>query len=152
MLALLRHRDQYRRLARELELVPTAVEEMLRYTSIVRGLRRTAMRDAEIRGRRIRAGDSVVMVYPSANRDAEVFEVPDAFRVDRYPNEHLSFGLGPHFCLGASLARMELRVVFERILSRLPDLWLDPDAPPVRGSNPGLETIECMPVVLGRAA
>jgi cytochrome P450 family 142 subfamily A polypeptide 1 len=124
---------------------------MLRYTSIVRGLRRTALRDAEIRGRRILAGDSVVMVYPSANRDAEVFEAPDEFRVDRFPNEHLAFGLGPHFCLGASLARMELRVVFERLLARLPDLALDPAEPPSRGCNPGLETIERMPVLRGRA-
>jgi cytochrome P450 len=153
MLALLHHPEQHGKLSRQPRLLPTAIEEMLRYTSIVQGLRRTALRDTEIRGRRIRAGDSVVMVYPSANRDEAVFDAPDAFRVDRTPNEHLTFGLGPHFCLGASLARMELRVVFERILQRLPALALDPEGgPPISGGNPGLATIERMPVRLRSVA
>lgn len=147
MLALLRHPEQRERLRREPALLPSAVEEILRYTSIVRGLRRTALRETELGGRRIRAGDSVVMVYPSANRDEAVFDAPDEFRIDRHPSEHLVFGIGPHFCLGASLARMQLRVLLERILARLPELALDPDEPPVEGRNPGLETIEQMSVL-----
>jgi cytochrome P450 family 142 subfamily A polypeptide 1 len=99
-------------------LLPSAVEEMVRLVSPVHSFGRTATRDAELRGRAVRKGERVLLLYPSANRDAEVFEDPDAFRVERNPH-HLGFGVGSHFCLGANLARMELRVAFEEILRRL---------------------------------
>jgi len=152
MLALLRNPAQRAKLRARPELLPSAVEEVLRYTSVVRGLRRTALRDTELRGRKIRAGDSLVLVYPSANRDAAVFEAPDEFRVDRDPNEHLTFGIGTHFCLGANLARMELRIAIGRILQRLPDLELDPDEPPVFGTNPGIASVARLPVRIGRTS
>jgi cytochrome P450 len=113
------------RLRADPRLLRSAVEEILRWTAPVRALRRTALRDAELRGRKIRAGDSLVLLYLSANRDEEVFAEPDRFRVDRRPNDHVSFGFGTHFCLGANLARMEMRVAIGRILERLPDLELD---------------------------
>lgn len=109
--------------------IPSAVEEMVRLVSPVHSFARTATEDTELRGVRLRRGDRVLMLYPSANRDADVFEDPDAFRVDRNPT-HLGFGLGPHFCLGANLARMEMRVAFEEILRRLPDMeYADAEGP-----------------------
>jgi cholest-4-en-3-one 26-monooxygenase len=88
--------------------------------------RRTSTRDTELRGRRIRAGDKVVMFYPAANRDEEAFADAERFDVARDPNPHLAFGGGGrHFCLGASLARLEIRVMFEELLQRLPDIELD---------------------------
>jgi cholest-4-en-3-one 26-monooxygenase len=129
MLALIEHPQARERLLAELGLIPSAVEEMLRYVTPVMHFRRTATRATEIRGQRIEAGDKVVMYYTSANRDEDVFENPDAFEVARSPNDHLAFGVGEHFCLGASLARLEIRVMFEELLERLPDIEL---AGPVR--------------------
>jgi cholest-4-en-3-one 26-monooxygenase len=117
--------DERARLRAQPRLMRSAVEEILRWTTPVRALRRTALRDAELRGKQIRAGDSLVLLYLSANRDEEVFAEPNRFRIDRRPNDHVSFGFGTHFCLGANLARMEMRVVLGRILERLPDLELD---------------------------
>jgi cytochrome P450 family 142 subfamily A polypeptide 1 len=102
-------------------LLPSAVEEMVRLVSPVHSFCRTATRDVVLRDRTIREGQKVLMIYPSANRDAAVFEDPDAFRVDRNPT-HLGFGVGTHFCLGANLARMEMRVAFRELLRRLPDM------------------------------
>ena len=99
----------------------------------MRVLRRTLVKDAELAGKQLREGDSVLLLYCSANRDEAVFEDPYAFRVDRTPNEHLAFGIGPHFCLGANLARMEIAVVVERVLARLPGLGLAPGERPRRG-------------------
>ena len=124
MLALLEHPEQKARLAADPRLWQTASDEILRWTSPVRAMRRTALRDAELAGQPIREGDSVVMIYASANRDEAAFEEPQVFRVDRTPNEHVSFGFGPHYCLGANLARLEIRVTIERILERLPGLRL----------------------------
>ncbi len=124
MLALMEHPEERARLLAEPRLVPTAVEEMLRWVSPVLHFRRTATRDTELRGQRIRAGDKVVLFYPSANRDEAVFQDPERFDVGRTPNEHLAFGIGEHFCLGASLARLEIRAMFEELLSRLPDMEL----------------------------
>jgi len=146
MLALAQHPEQRERLRARPELLPRAVDEILRWTTPVRVLRRTLLRDTELRGRRLRAGESVLLLYASANRDEEVFADPHAFRVDRAPNEHLSFGVGPHYCLGANLARMELEVVLGRLLARLPDLRLAPGARVREGRNPILATIEAMPV------
>jgi cholest-4-en-3-one 26-monooxygenase len=129
MLALIEHPEERARLCADPTLLPTAVEEMLRWVTPVIHFRRTATSDAEIAGQAIRADDKVVLFYASANRDEAVF--PDAHRFDvgRTPNEHLAFGFGEHFCIGTTLARLEIRVMFEEILRRLPDLEL---AGPVR--------------------
>jgi cytochrome P450 family 142 subfamily A polypeptide 1 len=102
-------------------LIPAAVEEMVRLTSPVHAFSRTLTRDFELRGRPIREGQRVLLLYPSANRDAEVFAEPDSFRVERNPS-HVGFGVGTHYCLGANLARMEMRVAFSELLRRLPDM------------------------------
>jgi cholest-4-en-3-one 26-monooxygenase len=118
-IALLEHPQQLGVLRRNLQAIPTAVEEMLRYSPPIHHFRRTADRDTEIRGVRIREGDRLLLWYSSANRDEEVFADPDRFDVTRDPNEHLAFGIGEHFCLGANLARLELRMIFEGLLRRL---------------------------------
>jgi len=112
------------RLIADPSLLPSAVEEMLRWVAPVIHFRRTATRDLELRGQKIREGDKVVMFYPSANHDEEVFPNPDVFDVGRTPNDHLSFGVGQHFCLGSSLARLELKILFEELLARLPNVTL----------------------------
>ncbi len=124
MLALIEHPEQRARLLADPSLLPKAVEEMLRWVSPVMYFRRTATRDAELRGQKIAADDKVVVYYPSANRDEDVFPNADIFDVGRAPNEHLAFGIGEHFCLGSNLARMEIRIMFEELLRRLPDIEL----------------------------
>ena len=116
--------EQRRRLQGALDaLLPSAVEEMLRYCSPVVHMRRTATRDTELRGRSIREGEKVVMFYGSANRDEAVFDEPERFDVGRTPNEHVAFGGGgPHFCLGAHVARIEIAAMLRQILTRLPDI------------------------------
>lgn len=146
MLALCRHPEQRALLEQRPELLPCAVDEILRFTSPVRVLRRVAMRDTELGGKKIAAGESVLLMYGSANRDGEVFDDPDAFRVDRRPNEHLTFGLGPHYCLGANLARMEIEVAIGAILERLPDLRPVPGAAIRYARNPILAAIDEMRV------
>jgi cytochrome P450 len=121
-LALLEHPGELARLRADPGLVEGALEEMLRYASPLHYFRRTATRDTELRGRRIREGDKVVMMYTSANRDEEVFPDADRFDVARRPNPHLAFGFGEHFCLGAKLARLEGRVFFEELLATFPGL------------------------------
>jgi cytochrome P450 family 142 subfamily A polypeptide 1 len=114
-------------------LIPSAVEEMVRMVSPVHAFARTATQDVPLRDRTIRAGQRVLLLYPSANRDADVFEDPDTFCVERNPH-HLGFGVGSHFCLGANLARMEMRVTFEELLRRLPDMRYAADGPVLRPS------------------
>jgi cytochrome P450 family 142 subfamily A polypeptide 1 len=149
MQALLRHPEQYALLRREPGRVPTAVEEMLRWVSPIQNMNRTATRDVTLHGESIRAGDKVLLLYPAANRDESVFTDPLAFDITRQPNPHVAFGgYGAHFCLGASLARLELRVMFEELMTHAPPLALvDDDAPPLRPSNfiVGLEQLpmEC---------
>jgi cytochrome P450 len=104
--------------------MPGAIEEILRWTSPVGHILRVATSDVEIRGRQIRRGDKVLVWTPSANRDEEVFADADRFDITRAPNEHIAFGYGEHFCLGAHLARLELRVMVEELLRRLPDMEL----------------------------
>jgi cytochrome P450 len=124
LLLLLEHPEQLARLQADPSLLPTAIEEMLRYRPPVMYFRRTASEDTQIRGVKIREGDKVTLWYPSANRDEDVFDDPDRFDISRHPNEHLAFGHGQHFCLGSHLARMEIRVMFEELLRRLPDIEL----------------------------
>ncbi len=113
MLELLQRPDQYARLAADRGLIESSVEEFLRWLTPVHYFRRTALRDTELRGVKIRAGDRVVMMYASANRDEDVFRDPQRFDVARDPNPHVAFGFGEHFCLGASLGRLEARVFLE---------------------------------------
>lgn len=122
--ALFDHPAERARLQADLDaLLPTAVEELLRWCSPVVHMRRTATRDAELGGKPIRAGDKVVMFYGSANRDAAAFDHPDRFDLGRTPNEHVAFGGGgPHFCLGAHIARLEIAAMLGELLRRLPDL------------------------------
>jgi cytochrome P450 family 142 subfamily A polypeptide 1 len=116
------HPEQRRKLTDDPRLIPTAVEEMLRWVSPIKNMARTATRDTSLNGRTIREGDKLLLLYPSANRDALVFPDPDTFDINRRPNEHVAFGNGPHFCLGNSLARLEMTVMFEKLLTRLPDI------------------------------
>jgi cytochrome P450 family 142 subfamily A polypeptide 1 len=127
--ALLRHPDARRKLVDDPAKVPSAVEEMLRWVTPIQNMNRTATRDVVLRGRRIRKGEKVLLLYPSANRDERVFERPFDFDIERDPNPHVAFGFGAHFCLGASLARLELRVLFEELRPRLSDMHLVSDAP-----------------------
>lgn len=115
------------------ELIPTAVEEMVRMISPVHSFGRTATRDTELRGKKIRKGQTVLMLYPSANYDADEFEEPDRFKVERNPM-HLGFGIGNHYCLGANLARMEMRVAFAELLRRLPDMEYAAGGPVIKPS------------------
>jgi cytochrome P450 family 142 subfamily A polypeptide 1 len=127
-------------------LVNTATEEILRYVSPVISFSRTVTTPTELRGRLLEPGDVLLNVYPSANRDADVFDDPDAFRVDRTPNLHLAFGTGPHFCLGANLARTEIRILLEEMFARLPDIHVPEGVPAVRGPNTLVTTISHLPV------
>jgi cytochrome P450 len=118
LLALADHPEQLRALREDLSMLPTAVEEMVRWTSPSPSKRRTATRTVRLGGASIEAGQKVQIWEGSANRDANVFERADAFDITRKPNPHLGFGQGVHYCLGANLARLELRVLFEELLSR----------------------------------
>jgi cholest-4-en-3-one 26-monooxygenase len=144
MLALMEHPDQRDSLLKDMSLLPSAVEEMLRWVSPVNHFRRTATRDTEIRGQSIREGEKVVVFYPAANRDEEVFRDPMRFDIARSPNDHLAFGIGEHFCLGSNLARMEIRIMFDEILRRLPDMELAGPARRLRSNF--INGIKSMPV------
>jgi cytochrome P450 len=124
MLELLRRPAEYARLAADRGLIESAVEELLRWLTPVHYFRRTATRDTTLGGARIRAGDRVVMMYASANRDEAVFREPQRFDLARDPNPHVAFGFGEHFCLGAALGRLEARVFFEEWFARIAKLEL----------------------------
>ena len=144
--ALLDHPDQMQLLRDDPSRIPTAVEEMLRWVTPIQNMNRTLTRDVEMHGEKMREGERVLLLYPAANRDERQFPDPDTFDVTRTPNDHVAFGgFGTHFCLGASLARLELRVLFEHVLRRLPDLELASDDLPLRPSN-FIVGIEAMPV------
>ena len=126
MWGLLQHPDELARLKADPDtLLPGAIEEVLRWASPVYHFRRTAVEDTELLGQEIKANDKVVIWYISANRDEDVFDDPFRFDITRSPNEQIAFGGGgPHFCLGANLARMELRLIFREMLERIDDLKL----------------------------
>ena len=130
--ALLHHPDQREQLRADLERLPTAVEEMLRWVTPIKNMARTLTRDFEMDGQTMPAGDKAVLLYESANFDESHFEEPERFDIDRSPNDHLAFGFGAHFCLGAALARLEVSTMVARILERLPDLELASEEPPER--------------------
>jgi cytochrome P450 len=127
MLALIENPDQHRRLAADLDLMPLATEEMVRWVTPVKAFMRTAVEDAMVRGVPIAAGDSVLLSYVSGNRDDDVFDDPFGFDVTRDPNKHIAFGYGVHFCLGAALARMEVGSFFSELLPRLESVELAGD-------------------------
>ncbi|OBI05055.1 cytochrome P450 [Mycobacterium scrofulaceum] len=147
-LALIAHPDQCRLLVDDPALIPGAVEEMLRWTSPVVHMARTATTDVEIRGQRIAEGDVVVMLYGSANRDEEIFGADsEEFKVTRHPNPHIAFGCGEHSCVGAQLARLEACVMFDELLRRFPKLELVGAVDRMRATMvPGVKR---MPVRLG---
>ena len=145
---LLAHPDQVAQLAADpAAMMPAAVEEMLRWVTPIKNMARVATRDVELAGAQIKAGQELILLYPSANRDEDVFEHADTFDITRSPNPHMAFGFGAHFCLGNQLARLELRVMVERVLARLPDLRLAVEraALPRRAAN-FISGIEEMPV------
>ena len=118
MIALLEHPGAWKALQQDSALVPGAVDEMLRWWTPVMNFRRTAARDTELAGKDIRAGDKVVVSFLSANYDEKVFQQPTVFDVHRNPNAHLSFGYGPHFCIGAQLAVAQMRAIFTQLTQR----------------------------------
>ena len=145
MQAFFEHPDQWQRLLADRSLLDSAIEEMLRYVSPVMNFRRQATTDTAIGGQEIKAGEKVVFFHAAANRDETVFENPDDFDIGRDPNPHIAFGGGgPHFCLGANLARLEIRVMFQHLLDRLADLA--PAGPAERLQSNFINGIKHLPV------
>jgi cytochrome P450 family 142 subfamily A polypeptide 1 len=144
---LLLHPEQHKLLLHDPGKIPVAVEEMLRWVSPIKNMCRTVAHDVEFMGEQLRAGQKCMLLYESANRDEERFADPYRFDVERQPNEHVAFGFGSHYCLGQALARLELNVMFEQLLTRMPDLELaaDPDVLPRRRAN-FISGLESMPV------
>jgi len=135
MVAFFDNPDQWERLRADRSLLPSAIEEMLRYVSPVMHFRRQVTSEVTIGGQVMAPGDKVVFWHTSANRDEAVFADPDRFDIGRVTNNHMAFGGGgPHFCLGANLARMEIRVMFDRLLDRMPDIHLDGDVQRLRSN------------------
>jgi cholest-4-en-3-one 26-monooxygenase len=152
MWALMQNPEQYKALREDLDgKLDRAVEEILRWASPVYHFRRTATADAEIHGQPIAKGDKVVIWHISANRDEAVFDDPFQFDIERWPNEHVAFGGGgPHFCLGANLARMELRLIFREVLERIPDMRLTAEPQLLRSNFIG--GVKHMPVAFTAGA
>ena len=138
--ALLRHPDQMATLVEDRAQVPRAVEEVLRWVTPIKSMARTTTRAVELEGTALPAGAKVVLLYESANFDEQQFDRPERFDTTRHPNEHLAFGFGPHVCLGAALARLEVQTMLDRILQRLPGVELATDQPLTR-SITGLEAL-----------
>ena len=126
--------------------IPLAVEEMLRWVTPIKNMARTALVDIELRGVTIPAGDEILLLYPSGNRDEEVFDDPERFDISRTPNDHIAFGFGTHFCLGNQLARMELRCMLEQIVTRMPDLHRVDTAPVKRRDANFVSGIESLDI------
>ena len=147
LLAFSQFPDQRDLLIERPELIDTAVDEIIRFVSPVLSFTRTAKSDHELGGKQIKAGDRLLLLYQSANRDESVFEAPDELRIDRSPNPHLAFGAGPHFCLGANLARLEVRTVFETLFQRFHDLRVADDAGVTRSPSSLVLGISRLPAV-----
>jgi cytochrome P450 len=141
---MINHPGQWQRLKQDLSLAPRAVEEIVRWTSPVIQFTRIANADTELHGQRIRENDVLSLFYPSAARDENVFENPSVFDVTRYPNPHISFGIGEHFCLGANLARLELQVMFRQLAERMDFVELSGPVQRMRSSFVG--GIKHMPI------
>jgi len=146
--ALARYPEQMQRLVEDRSLIPTAVEEMLRWVTPVMNFARTATTDVELRGQRVEAGQMVFMLYGSANRDPDPFgPSADTFDVGRQPNPHVAFGFGEHFCMGASLARLEARVLFDELFQRFSTIELAGDPERLRSSL--MRGLVHLPVTVG---
>ena len=149
---LLRHPDQWQQLTADFDLLPGAVEETLRWTSPVKNMCRTVTADVDFHGTALRAGEKIMLMFESANFDESVFGDPENFRIDRNPNSHMAFGFGTHFCLGNQLARLELKIMMTKVLTRLPDLRLADEAMlPLRPAS-FVSGLESMPVVFTPSA
>ncbi len=146
MLALLERPEQLAVLTSDMTRIPVAIEELLRWVSPVKNMARTVTTDVDVHGQRLHQGDQVMLFYPSANRDEDVFATPETLDVGRQPNPHLAFGFGTHFCLGAALARLELRVLLREVLTRLPDLALAEGTPLTYRASNFVSGLESMPV------
>jgi cholest-4-en-3-one 26-monooxygenase len=145
MLAFFDHPDQWNRLVEDRSLVPGAIDEVLRWGTPVMQFRRTATRDTDVGGNPVKEGDKIVVWYIAANRDPEQFPDPYTFDVTRSPNEHVAFGGGgPHFCLGANLARLEMRIMFEELLDIAPNI--EQTGPPARLRSNFINGIKHLPV------
>jgi cytochrome P450 len=134
MLALIQHPDQLARLQADPSLMATAIDEMIRWSTPVKHFMRTATVDYDIRGTTVKAGQDVLLSYWAANHDEEVFENPFSFDIGRTPNKHLAFGFGVHYCLGAMLARMELKALYSALLPRLKSVELDGEPELIRST------------------
>jgi cholest-4-en-3-one 26-monooxygenase len=139
--------DQKARLLDEPELIDLAVDEIVRYVSPVISFCRTVTEDHRFHGKELREGDKVLILYQAANRDERVFDEPDEFRIDRDPNPHLGFGIGPHYCLGANLAKLEIKVVFEELFRALRDIRVKDGAEVRRADNALVLAIEHLPAI-----
>ncbi|MEY4360966.1 MAG: hypothetical protein RL391_272 [Actinomycetota bacterium] len=149
VVAMVENPDQWRKMQADPSLVPSAVEEILRWATPVNYFRRAATCDVELHGVRIKEGDSVTMFYPSANRDEAAFNNPDVFDITRTPNQHVTFGGGgPHFCLGANLARLEMRILFEELSKHTQDIEFTGPVKKLRSSF--IHGIKSLPVHLTR--
>jgi cytochrome P450 len=144
MLALLEHPGELDKLRRKPELLPRAIDEILRWTTPVNYMARTVSQDTRFRGREFARGDTLVMFYASANRDEDVFEDPFRFRIDRNPNPHLAFGIGEHFCMGANLARRTSAALFAELLPRLEHVELA--GPPERVASAFVAGLKHLPI------
>jgi cholest-4-en-3-one 26-monooxygenase len=142
--AFIDHPDQWQRLRKDPALLKPAIEEIVRWVTPVIQFARTATADTEIRGQKIKEGESVCLFYPSANRDEEVFTDPFKFDIGRNPNPHLAFGIGEHFCLGSNLARLELEVIFRELARRLE--YVEPAGPMERLRSSFVGGIKHMPI------
>jgi len=150
---IVRHRDQWEALVADRSLLPGAIEEMLRWTSPVKNMCRILTADTDFHGTSLREGEKIMLLFESANFDESMFENADHFDIRRDPNSHVAFGFGTHFCLGNQLARMELRLMTDRVLERLPDLRLADvdDVLPLRPAN-FVSGLESMPMVFTPSA
>jgi cytochrome P450 len=142
--ALCQNPEQKAKLLKDMTLIDSAVEEICRWTSPLHHMSRTVLSDVELGGKQIKAGEKVLMWYLSANRDESMFADPYTFDITRTPNEHLAFGIGEHFCLGAGFARKELKVMFEELFRRFPDIEMT--GPPERLRSNFINGIKHMPV------
>ena len=147
MWAFSRFPDQWQRLLVDPGVLTTMPDEVCRFVSPVISFVRTATEDTVVGDQVVAAGEKVLLLYQSANRDEDVFEEPDAFRIDRNPNPHLAFGMGPHVCMGINLARLEIRVLFEELARRFPDMRVAGGATPTYVEHALVHAIEALPVV-----
>jgi cholest-4-en-3-one 26-monooxygenase len=138
---------EWERLVHEPELFATMADEIARFVSPVISFVRTATEDTVLRGQQIRKGEKLLLLYQSANRDERVFDDPDTLRLDRSPNPQIAFGVGPHVCMGINLARLEIRVLFEELVRRFPDMRVTPGFEPVYVEHALVHALEALPVV-----